>query len=216
MKGNDVSMRSHLRRSLTLLVVAVPFALAACGTGQPEAAPTPTEERAPTITVDTTEQAGAVYWELFDRDDQDTFCEVLLGDDPELLDYLTERLNSGDYTAQEIDAIYAHATPICEDRAESASDTGLDDQPTTDHTEKETTTVFGPGTYLVPEELTPGTYRATTDVDGCLINHTETDSGDPVDYEYASSGRPTFTVKDVPGSQIDVSQGCGEWTRLER
>jgi len=64
-----------------------------------------------------------------------------------------------------------------------------------------------PGTYLVPEELTAGRYRTVNEVSYCYMKQTK--GSDIIDNLLEESGRPVFTVTNVPGSEFLIDSDCG-------
>jgi len=73
---------------------------------------------------------------------------------------------------------------------------------------------IGPGTYLVPDELTAGRYRTVNDVDGDSCYMKQSKGNDIIDNMLEDAGRPVFTVQNVAGSEFLIDSDCGPVTKI--
>lgn len=69
--------------------------------------------------------------------------------------------------------------------------------------------LVGSGKYLVPDEVTPGTYSTTSSVTDCYWERTSADGG-IIDNQFVSIAK-TLTVTVGPNDGGFVSQHCGMW-----
>jgi len=76
--------------------------------------------------------------------------------------------------------------------------------------------VIQPGTYLVPEEISPGQYRTDDSVNGGSCYMSQDVGDDIVNNLREDVGRPVFTVEDVPNSTFSINSDCGTVSKLDR
>lgn len=70
-----------------------------------------------------------------------------------------------------------------------------------------------PGTYLVPEEVSPGRYRTVENVSYCYMSQDK--DNDIINNLGEEAGRPVFTVVSVPGSTFTIDPECGTVQKID-
>ena len=73
-----------------------------------------------------------------------------------------------------------------------------------------------PGWYLVGSEISPGSYRAASDVSGrlCYVAQTQISNDDIVNNMVTDTGRPTFQVQNVEGTQVEIDSDCPAFQKI--
>jgi hypothetical protein len=76
----------------------------------------------------------------------------------------------------------------------------------------------GEGIYLVPTDITPGTYRSrgpsTNSIVGCRVSRLRDTSGTPDAVLAYQSGAGQKVVTIAPTDGAFMTQGCQPWTRI--
>lgn len=133
----------------------------------------------------------------------------------------TQRANDA-IAANSADVIQREADVTAREEAATSKEEELADRETevkeredavTATEEKIDASKIEPGTYLVPEELSPGRYRPIENVSGsCYIEQVK--NNDIINNMLESSGRPVFTVANISGSTLVIDEDCGTVAKI--